>query len=59
MGTRVSYPYEIKMKEVEMKLIGVPTKQILEELNIRYSTQVEIWVRWYKNGELERFKQTI
>ncbi len=41
MGIRVSYPSEIKMKAVEMKLTGVPTKQILEELNIRHSTQVE------------------
>ncbi|MBQ0141068.1 MAG: hypothetical protein KBT36_17530 [Kurthia sp.] len=42
-----------------MKLSGIPTKQILEELNIRNSTQVETWVRWYKNGELERFKQPV
>lgn len=59
MGTRVSYPYEIKLKAVEMKLSGIPTKQILEELNIRNKTQVETWIRWYKNGELERFKQPV
>jgi transposase len=28
MGTRVSYPVEIKMKAVEMKLAGVPVKEI-------------------------------
>lgn len=59
MSIRVSYPYEVKMKAVQMKLAGVPTKQILTELNIRNSTQVETWTRWYKNGELERFKQPV
>jgi len=29
MGTRVSYPKEIKLKAVEMKLKGVPTKVIM------------------------------
>lgn len=58
MGTLVSYPneIEIKIKAVEMKLSGVPTKHILEELNIRNDSQLEMRVRWYKNGELERFK---
>lgn len=34
MGTRVSYPAEVKLKAVEMKLQGISTKVILEELNI-------------------------
>lgn len=29
MGTRVSYPQEVKLKAVEMKLQGIPTKVIL------------------------------
>ncbi|MED4544149.1 IS3 family transposase, partial [Lysinibacillus sphaericus] len=41
MGTRVSYPYEVKMKAIKMRLAGVPVKQILLELNIRHKTQVE------------------
>ena len=56
MGTRVSYPKELKLKAVKMKLEGVPTKNILEELNIRNDTQVETWVRWYNNGEMHRFE---
>jgi len=59
MGTRVSYPQEVKLKAVEMKLQGIPTKVILEELNIRNDTQIETWTRWYKNGEMHRFKQPV
>lgn len=59
MGTRVSYPYEVKMKAVEMRLAGVPTKQVLIELNIRNKTQIETWMRWYKNGETHRFDQPV
>ncbi|CAM5211840.1 putative transposase [Lysinibacillus sphaericus] len=33
MGTRVSYPYDVKMKAIEMRLADVPIKQILLELN--------------------------
>ncbi len=35
MGTRVSYPVEVKQKAVEMRLAGVPMKEIMQELNIR------------------------
>jgi len=59
MGTRVSYPKEIKLKAVEMKLKGVPTKVIMEELNVRHKTQIETWVRWYKGGEMHRFEQPV
>jgi transposase-like protein len=59
MGTRVSYPYELKMKAIEMRLAGIPVKQVLIELNIRHKTQVETWMRWYKNGELHRFEQPV
>ena len=59
MGTRVSYPYEVKMKAIEMRLAGVPRKQVLIELNIRNKTQIETWMRWYKNGETHRFDQPV
>lgn len=59
MGTRVSYPYELKMKAIEMRLAGIPVKQVLTELNIRHKTQVETWMRWYKNGELHRFERIL
>ncbi|TKI70190.1 hypothetical protein FC756_08300 [Lysinibacillus mangiferihumi] len=42
-----------------MRLADVPVKQILLELNIRHKTQVETWVRWYRNGEVNRLKQPV
>ncbi|GEM_PF-922611 len=48
METRVSYPQKVKLKVVEMKLQGIRTKVILEELNILNDTQIETWTRWYK-----------
>ena len=38
MGTRVSYPYEVKMKAIEMKLAGIPVRKVMETLNIRNKT---------------------
>ncbi|MBM7651325.1 hypothetical protein [Neobacillus cucumis] len=58
MGTRVSYPVEIKMKAIEMRLAGVPN-QVLEELNIRNRTQLKTWMKWYRNGEHRRFEQPV
>ncbi|QKS02850.1 IS3 family transposase [Bacillus halotolerans] len=59
MGTRVSYPIEVKQKAVEMRLAGVPTKEIMQELNIRNKTQVQTWVRWHKAGDTHRFEQPV
>ncbi len=42
MGTRVSYPIEIKMKAIEMRLAGVPVKEVLEPLNIKNHTQLKV-----------------
>ncbi|MEC0436232.1 IS3 family transposase, partial [Bacillus subtilis] len=50
MGTRVSYPVEVKQKAVEMRLAGVPMKEIMQELNIKNNTQIKTLVRWYKDG---------
>ncbi|MEC2234261.1 transposase, partial [Bacillus subtilis] len=50
MGTRVSYPVEVKQKAVEMRLAGVPMKEIIQELNIKNNTQIKTWVRRYKAG---------
>ena len=38
MGTRVSYPAEVKMKAIEMRLAGISVKQVMEELNIKNKT---------------------
>ena len=48
MGTRVSYPVEVKMKAIELRLAKVPVKEIMEELNIRNYTQLKTWMRWYR-----------
>src|SRR5699024_4224947 len=59
MGTRVSYPYEVKMKAIEMRLAGIPVKQVLEELNIKNNSQLKTWMKWYKAGEMHRFHQPV
>ena len=59
MGTRVSYPVEVKQKAVEMRLAGVPMKEIMQELNIKNKTQVQTWVRWHKAGDTQRFEQPV
>ncbi len=50
MRARVSYPVEVKQKAVEMRLAGVPVKEIMQELNIKNKTQVQTWVRCIKLG---------
>ena len=32
MGRRVSYPVEVKLKAIEMRLAGVPIKEVMETL---------------------------
>lgn len=59
MGTRVSYPAEVKQKAVEMRLAGVPMREIMQELNIKNKTQVQTWVRWHKTGDTHRFEQPV
>ncbi|MGG3141060.1 IS3 family transposase [Bacillus subtilis] len=59
MGTRVSYPVEVKQKAVEMRLAGVPMKEIMQKLNIKNKTQVQTWVRWHKAGDTHRFEQPV
>ncbi|WP_416043033.1 IS3 family transposase [Bacillus halotolerans] len=59
MGTRVSYPVEVKQKAVEMRLTGVPMKEIMEKLKIKNKTQIQTWVRWHKAGDTHRFEQPV
>lgn len=59
MGTRVSYPAEVKMKAIEMRLAKVPVKEVMDQLNIRNKTQLKTWMRWYRNGEIHRLHQPI
>ncbi|WP_336047085.1 hypothetical protein [Solibacillus ferritrahens] len=41
MGTIVSYPSEIKMKVIKMRLAGIPVKQVMNELNIKNYSQLK------------------
>ncbi|MCY9663672.1 helix-turn-helix domain-containing protein [Paenibacillus alginolyticus] len=59
MATRVSYPVEVKMKAIEMRLAGVPVKEVMEQLNIRNESQVKTWLRWYRQGEVQRLEQPV
>ncbi|SDL98415.1 hypothetical protein SAMN05443253_101374 [Bacillus sp. OK048] len=59
MGTRVSYPVEVKMKAIKMRLTKVLVKEVMEELNIRNKTQLKTWMRWYRNGEIHRLHQPV
>ena len=59
MSTRVSYPVEIKLKAIEMRIAGVSVQEVMEQLNIRNKTQVETWLRWHRNGEIHRLEQPV
>ncbi|QDA26691.1 hypothetical protein EJ573_16210 [Paenibacillus polymyxa] len=58
MATRVSYPLEIKMKAIEMRLAGVPVKEVMEQLVIRNKTQLKTWMRVSK-GEVHHLGQPV
>jgi len=59
MGTRVSYPAEIKLKAVKMRMAGVPVKKVMEQLNIKNHSQIKTWMKWYREGETHRFHQPV
>ncbi|MCM3781412.1 IS3 family transposase [Neobacillus mesonae] len=59
MATRVSYPVEVKMKAIEMRLAGISVKEVMEQLGIRNKTQVKTWMKWYRNDELNRLEQPV
>ncbi|KEQ21567.1 helix-turn-helix domain-containing protein, partial [Paenibacillus tyrfis] len=59
MATRVSYPVEVKMKAIEMRLAGIPVKEVMGQLHIRNRTQLETWMRWYRSGDIHRLEQPV
>lgn len=59
MGTKVSYPVELKMKCIEMKLAGCKNKDIMSELNIRNKSQIKTWMKWFRANEFGRLAQPI
>jgi transposase len=56
---RVHYPTEVKWKAVNMKLDGHSQREIMKVLGISNDTQIETWMRWYRNGETHRFHQPL
>lgn len=59
LATRVSYPVEVKMKAIEMRLARVPVREVMEQLGIRNKTQLKTWMRWYRKGEVHRLEQPV
>ena len=51
------YTREVKLKAVEMRLAGIPVKDIMEELDIKNESQVYIWYYWHRDGEVHRMDQ--
>lgn len=47
------------MKAIEMRLSGIPVKEVMEQLNIRNNTQLKTWMKWYRNDELNRLEQPV
>lgn len=55
----IFYPAELKLEAVKLREEGYSVKEIQELLNIKSESQVYTWWYWYKNGEIDRFKQPI
>jgi hypothetical protein len=53
LATRVSYPFELKMKAIEMRLEGVPVREVMEQLGIRNKT------KWCREGDVHRLEQPV
>ena len=59
MSKNKFYSKDIKLKAVEMKLSGVPIREIMEQLDIKSESQIYTWYYWYRDGEFHRFEQPI
>ncbi|ODB57004.1 hypothetical protein A7311_01380 [Paenibacillus polymyxa] len=62
MATRVSYPLEIKMKAIEMRLARVPVREVMEQLGIRIRhsqitsfTDSDIWIEIFTPNNIRIF----
>ncbi len=59
MAKKVSYPLEVKMQAIKMRLAGVPRQQVMDKLGIRNVTQLKVWIKWYREGDLHRLEQPV
>jgi hypothetical protein len=50
---------EIKMKAIEMRLTGVPVREVMEQLGIRNVTQLKVWMTCYRKGKIHRLQQPV
>lgn len=52
------YPEEIKLQVIQMKLSGNYTNaEIMEIHQIKNSSQIKTWMKWYRDGEFHRLAQ--
>ncbi|WP_432694413.1 hypothetical protein ACRBU7_27270 (plasmid) [Priestia aryabhattai] len=51
MGTRVSYPVEVMVKSIGMRLAGMPVKEVPLQLNICNHNQLKTLTWWCKIGK--------
>ena len=59
MGTRVSYPLEVKEEAIRLRMAGVPVAEVMDQLGIKNKTQLKTWMKWYRNGETHRLQQPV
>jgi transposase-like protein len=53
-----TYPAELKLKAVSMKLAGQSSREIAKELGITNASQIRIWMMWHRNGDTHRFHKS-
>ncbi|MFB0832365.1 hypothetical protein ACEU2D_22555 [Brevibacillus laterosporus] len=46
-------------KAIELRLAGVPVKEVMEKLHIRNYAQLQVRMKWYREGELHRLEQPV
>lgn len=59
-STKRFYPEEIKREVIQMKLSGNYTNaEIMEIHQIKNSSQIRSWMKWYQEGESYRLAQSV
>jgi len=54
VGTRVSYPLEVKEEAILQRMACIPVAEVMNRLGIINKTQLKTWMKWYRNGENHR-----
>jgi len=45
-----SYLVEVKEEAIRLRLAGVPVAEVMESIGIKSETQLQSWMKWYRNG---------